>query len=448
MKRKWKGVFWGCMGVVFLAVGICFLTKLTAPRNGYDKYKEFVDESDMYDVLFFGNSHMANAVYPMELWHNYGVASYNRACFGAPLPVTYWVMMDALDYAQPDMVVVDCYSIGKEEKAGADGMMHAAMDGMPLNRRKIRMIQDLLDDPKDRLEYYWNFAVYHDRWWDLDQEDFERRDNLQKGAQIAFEVVSPQEMAPKPAELVETEKVGAVYLRQIIEECQKRDIDILLTYLPFPATEDAWQEALLAEQIAGEYGVPYINFLDKQVVDLETDCSDKDSHLNGSGGRKVTEYIGEYIGKHYVIADHRGEEMYAGWDEDYRCYMDYKFENMKHMETLEKYLAMLADPAFSCCIYVDGNAAIWQQNERYLPLFDNVADGRTEKLEEAAASGKDYFLVVDNGTGKVQEGIGGERLFAVEEKGGADVQITVMNRQDGRILDEKSFGNGLKLYTE
>lgn len=479
MKKRVKGLFWGCMTVVCLAVGIRFVTRLVDPRTGYEKRKEFVEEGDTYDVLFFGNSHMANAVYPQELWNDYGIASYNLAGFGIPLPATYWVMQDALDYAQPKMIVVDCYSIGKEDKVGRLEMLHASLDAMPLNVRKIRMIRELIDDPKDRLEFYWDFAIYHDRWWDLDQADFEKPERFEKGAQIAVDVVAPRELSPKPDKFIEKETVGTAYLRQIIEECQSRKIELLLTYLPFPASEEDWMEALYMERLAREYGVSCVNFLDLQVVDLEVDCSDASSHLNGSGGRKVTAYLGQYIEQHYDIADRRSEEAYSSWNEDYRRYTDYKLGIMGGLEAVDKYLMMLTDPAFDCCIYINGESGVWQDNEMYMPLIDNLSGKMTEKLEEAAASGADYFLVVDHQKGQIYECVGEETLQAecsfgkvcykngengakglfiqdeeenylhVTPQGSeAAVQVVVTGRENGDIVNVKRFDDKLGIYAE
>lgn len=448
MKKKVRGFSWGCIGIALFVVGIRFLTTLTDPGYAYCKNKEFIDDSEMYDVLFFGNSHMANAVFPMELWHDYGIVSYNLAGFGNPIPAVYWVMRNALDSAQPELVVVDCYNYRTDGKAGKKEMLHASVDHMPLSVEKIRMIRDLVDDPKDRLEFYWDFSTYHDRWWDLDQADFEKVINVQKGAEISVDVTSPMETKGRPNEEVVIQSLGEEYLRRIIEECQERNIEVLLTYLPYPASEESWQEAMYAEQIAQEYGISYINFLDLSVVDLETDCSDKNSHLNGSGGHKVTDYIGRYIEEHYDIADHREEEAYAGWNEDYKRYTDYKLDAMRQLESLDKYLMMCSDQAFDYYIYVNGKSGIWEQNEMYMPLIDNISGGKTDRLEMSVESGSDYFLIVDNQTGNCCESEGENSLFEVPEKNKVAVQITVVNRQDGSIVDEKRFDNKLVVYSE
>ena len=255
MGKRAKGLFWGGVAVFLFAAGIRFLTKLSDPGYAYSKNRDFIEHSDSYDVLFFGNSHMANGVFPMELWNDYGIVSYNLAGFGLPMPAIYWVMKNALDESEPALVIIDCYNLASEEKAGRKEMLHAQTDHLPLSFHKIQMINDLIQEPGERLEFIWNFAAYHDRWWDLDQADFEGKVNVQKGAEIAFDVVSPNKMAQRPEKTVEVDSVGVEYLRRMIEECQNRNIEVMLTYLPFPASEEDWEEALYVEDIAREYEV-------------------------------------------------------------------------------------------------------------------------------------------------------------------------------------------------
>lgn len=406
MKKRARAFFWVCMTVVLFAAGMLFLTRLTDPGNAYKKNAEFMKDSAAYDVLFFGNSHMIYAVYPLELWNDYGMTSYNLAGFGSPLPATYWTLKNALHEANPKLVVVDCYSVERDDKAGS--FTHWQTDHLPLSVDKVRMINDVVEDPENRLEYFWRFAAYHDRWRDLDQDDFEKKINEQKGAEIAYSVVPNEEIRQRPQTVVETDSIGGKYLRQIIEYCQEKQIEILLTYLPYSAQENGWQGALYAEQIAQEYGVPYLNFLDQSVVDLAVDCSDEASHLNGSGGRKVTAYLGQYIKEHYDIADHREEEAYAHWNADYERYTDDKIVALQESESLDRFLMTLADPAFSCCIYVDGESRIWDY-ERYAALVRNLApEYAFEALEQAVGQQEDYFLVIDHKGGVIADYSGKE----------------------------------------
>ena len=45
-----------------------------------------------------------------------------------------------------------------------------------------------------------------------------------------------------------------VYLKKMIGECQNRDIEVVLTCLPFGAEEFRYEEANTAQKIAEEYG--------------------------------------------------------------------------------------------------------------------------------------------------------------------------------------------------
>ena len=139
----------------------------------------------------------------------------------------------------------------------------------------------------------------------------------------------------------------------------------------------------------------------------------------------------------------------------------------------------LADPAFYCCIYVDGEAGIWRQNEMYMPLVENIAGERTEKLSQAVTSGGDYFLMVDNKRRGLNENVDGKQFsietsfgnvhYGMDEKGNRTlflqdgetdyflktsqgnnvaVQIVVINSADGSIAGIKRFGSGLSVYTQ
>lgn len=479
MKKKAIKIFWVCMAVLLFTMGFRFLTKLLNPGDAYVKNMEFMEEGERYDVLFLGDSHMRNAVFPMELWNDYGMASYNLAGYGNRLPVTYWMLENALFYSDPKLVVIDCGNLRSDDKVERKGLLHAQIDCLPFNRLKWQMLCDLIEEPKERLEFVWDFSAYHDRWWDLGQADFEKELNVEKGAKIVNDVASPQGLSDRPAQAVPFTSTGTTYLRRIIETCQSRELPLLLLYLPYSASEEEWQEALCAERIAEEYGVPYFNFLELSVVDLEVDSRDPHEHLNGSGGRKVTAYLGEYIKERYEIADHRGEEAYSDWDEDYRRYTDYKLQDIRSLENLDKYLMMLADPAFDCCVYISGEADVWSRDEKYLPLAANLSGGRAERLAEAAASGEDYFLVLDHRTGQLYESVGEESLqtecsfgqvrYEIGEdglrrlylQGGEEnylhvtpqgdeeaVQIVVIDRETGNIVDIKRFDNRLAVCTD
>ena len=123
-------------------------------------------------------------------------------------------------------------------------------------------------------------------------------------------------------------------------------------------------------QIAKQYDVNYINFLETDVVNYATDCNDPHSHLNPSGARKVTDYLGQYITEHYDIEDQRGNPVYADWEEDYESYRNLKIENWKACESCDCYLMLAADK--NCDTVIEINNPKICSNLQFSQLLGNI----------------------------------------------------------------------------
>ncbi len=350
-----------CIAVLLLTAGmLVFLADLTERKASREKYADFFAQEQDFDVLFMGSSHVINAVYPMELWNDHGIVSYNFGGHSNQLATTYWVMKNALDYTSPKLMVIDCMGITSERKSSdAFSMLHQSFDAFPLSATKMRAVWDLLDDPgmdalidkgeardgdetRTKLGLLWEFSVYHARWNELTQDDFEPSATLEKGAESRIGVYPTSYEHYDLYQKLESGDVGEEYLRRMIEDCRAKGIDVLLLYLPFPASAKQQQEAEYTEKLALEYGVNYINFLEEDLVDYGIDYFDADSHVNPSGARKITEYLGRYIKEHYDIPDRRLDSAYGSWNEDYSAYTDMKDRNLAQQTSLYNYLMLLA----------------------------------------------------------------------------------------------------------
>ena len=77
MKKVGFAVLWAAA----LVVCLLGLDRALRREDGARKYSAFYEETQPIDVYFLGTSHVMDAVYPMELWRDYGIVSYN---FGNP----------------------------------------------------------------------------------------------------------------------------------------------------------------------------------------------------------------------------------------------------------------------------------------------------------------------------------------------------------------------------
>lgn len=388
IKRKIKNVI-GCIAVAGLV--IVFLNYsanlLRYPKR--DEMRTFFEEQGETDVLFLGNSHMKYGVSPLELWHNYGIISYNMAVESQILPTAYWQLENILDYASPKLVVVDCYYLSRTNKINKQ--THTSLGVFPLSQTKINAVFDLLDNEETELthmEFLWDYSFYHNNWSNLEKGNFEWTRDSQKGGKYIIDIETGNEMAEIPREsTLEEDAVGVEYLKRMIEGCQNRGIDILLTYIPFPAGDVAQMEANTVYSIAAQYGVDYINFLETDIINYETDCSD-DNHINLSGARKVTDYLGKYITEHYDIADQRGNEAYHDWYGDYADYRETMLTEFQSYESLDYRLLFLFDKDILTFIEVY-DSEIWD-NDYYVNLFENLGINRENITENTD------FIVIKN----------------------------------------------------
>lgn len=414
MKRRLKLTLGVCITLALTLFGLMGFTQLVERKDSTFKYTPFFQEENDFDVLLMGTSHLLNAVFPMELWADYGMTSYNFGGHGSHLATTYWVLENALDYTTPKLIVLDCYLLSHNDKISQVSVEHAhiSFDAFPLTVTKIKAIYDLIPEG-DRMSFLWNFSIYHHRWSQLTAEDFSGAVTKEKGAESRVNVAFPSPVVKISGTLkADPDTVGVAYLEKIIHLCRERNIDLLLTYLPFPATEAQQMEAHLAADIAARYDVPYLNFLDIEgVINYQTDLYDAVSHVNPSGARKLTRFLGRYIRAHYALPDRRFDEHYASWHEDYEAYEVFKMDLLKAQDSLDTYLMLLADRRVTCEIYMKPDSPIMQD----------------ERLKQLVA-------------GAVQENSAAVHLQEViSDRAGADIRIVVRNALSGAIQDEASF---------
>ena len=470
--------------LVFFAILICMVnhtSRIMESKTSIDRMGAFYEESDKMDVLFFGTSHVRYTILPMELWNQHGMTSHNMGASFATQVESYWYLINALDYAKPDLVVLDAYKIADDDKSAPLSFVHAQLDAMPMSINKLKAIFDLKDKMDARLELIWDLYIYHDRWTELGAGDFMSRKELankvNRGSTPRDDKIGEPASYPKidrSDKLEDIDTLGMEYLRKFIEECQSNGIDILLVFIPFPADENKQREANTIYDIAKEYGVQYVNLLDTDVINYETDCVDYNSHLNLSGALKVTDYIGNYIMENYNITDHRGDAAYSSWNDNFEEYMANKIDAIKETAELDAYLMKLADKNLSSCIYIDEDAVFFQR-EKMVEMLRNVSQNvQLEKLEEAVDSGSIYFLIIDNSENTAYEIVGSGEIdipnttfghveYGIDDDGNPylyiqdgeknylekknDVMTVCINKYTGEIKDSAQFVTyGRKYY--
>ena len=490
MKKTIKGVV---SSMIFLAALIALLagfSRVLEHKGSREKITPFLERAEQFDVLFFGDSHAYSAIYPMELWENYGIASYNLANYNLPIPVSYWVMRNALLTCRPKVVVLDVNQIWEQAKlCESSSDIHTGLDGFPLSRVKLETIFDLMDDPlftdkngypyKDlRAEFIFPFLKYHTRWNDLSMRDLKPKYNRELGGERNIAVAEP-EAYEITAGTADEQGFGFVYLRRFIEYCQDMGIRVMLVNLPYPCPNNN-EEQLYTNAVlytAEEYGIEYLDFVFMdQIVDYSTDCYDPASHLNPSGAWKVTDFIGQHLSQAYNLPDRRTDAAYAAWNSDYAAYRELKLQSLREETDPYSFLMLLADPSFSTILLLPEDSAVYTDDlamqlvqnagRRHLMMADTeeavwsdalmplelllepesgvymaVIDRNSASIGECMGGGsvRTSFGIVtlDAGTGTATvQGTSGSRSLSVQP--GTDAHAVVLDKLSGEVLYQRT----------
>ena len=124
---------------------ICFevVYNLTKRKNSNAKIADFFYQEE-FDVLFFGSSHMLNGIFPMQLWNDYGIVSYNMANYGERLVLSYYNLLLALEQTNaPKLVVIDTYMVHHTDKLNKVKRVesHYTLDSYPISYTKYLTIK-------------------------------------------------------------------------------------------------------------------------------------------------------------------------------------------------------------------------------------------------------------------------------------------------------------------
>ena len=442
---------------------LIYLMQLLERKVAYEKYTAFFEEEEDFDVFLFGTSHMKYGILPMELWHDYGIVSYNFGTNQQFLPTTYWQMENVLEHTTPKLIVIDCFYLSSPTKAS--GSLHDTLDAIPLSRTKYNAILDLIGDEDEYTdkEFIWDYYIYHNRWNELTEADFEQVDTAAKGGDylIGIETGDGSTEIPRDNKF-EGDSASIEYLEKIIEDCKRRGIEVLLVYLPSSIWGSAPLEANRVYDIAEQYGVDYINFLDLNVVNNEVDYFD-DNHMNLAGCKKATDYLGQYIMEHYAISDKRENAAYDDWNTAYDDYSNAVNADIKNYESLDYYTLFLHNKNYLTFVEIN-NPEIWD-NSYYCDLFESLG------VEQSKITDDTDLLVIQNAGEQIaylekflesehdiETEMGRIQIFASEsgtygvylenselytmteeQYQDSDIQIVIVDRNTREVVDQSGF---------
>lgn len=262
------------------------------------------EKKNTIDVLVAGDSESYTSVSPMDLWDRAGIAAYDCGQPGQRIQETYYILKTAFRTQSPKLVLFETNTMFRDPGF-------------------LKNVQLSLTEP---LAYHFPVIKYHNAWKALFDGPGGPKKSY-KGFEIRDKVVSyegDEEYMKETKDKAQIPEVVRIYMEKIKRLCEKNGADLLLVSAPSPKNYNYKKHNSL-EEYARENNLPYVdlNMKFRDIgIDWKQDSYDRGDHLNISGARKVTAYIGQYLADNYDLPDRRNDDGWREWDDLAREYLE------------------------------------------------------------------------------------------------------------------------------
>ena len=301
MKKVLKCVlFIAGLAAILFVLSLVFFPKNNEKKDGIiDVAANAIlgEPENTIDVLIIGDSESINAINPLRIWDQHGIASY---CCGTSLQLlsySEYFLHQAFKSQSPKIVILETNEIFRE----------VTLDDLLLHQ----------------LEMVFPVFSFHSRWKVLSFRDISPVINythvdVEKGYYFST-VVSGTDESDYMKEMPGEEPIPSInmfYLRKIKSFCKEKGVKLVLVSTPSVVNWDYMKHNSI-QRISEEEGIEFIdmNLLRKEIpIDWKTDTRDRGDHVNYYGAEKVSAYLGKYLSETGLFESHRSDPAYSQWD--------------------------------------------------------------------------------------------------------------------------------------
>ena len=334
MRKLFQRILQGALFCLLLTAMILSLDRALRPADAESLARRYFRfPKDTFDVVFVGSSLTMYGIQPMQLYDQYGIASYNLCSGNQPMAATYYLAREAIERDHPALLVLDCGRLFADDSKPDAASIHYMSDVMPLfSGNRFRMITDLI--PRENwIEFFFPLHIYHSRWEELTPEDAlpTSKESLYGSRITGYRKVS--KAFKDPEYIKDTLNPSSMEaLDRLIALCRETGTGLLLLSMPVPAEnvwfdqtgyDKRWSAAQDISVLAEKEGLLHLCYLGREKelgIDVERDVCDGE-HLNRWGAEKLTSDLGAYLQEHFTLPDRRGSGgAYTRIEEDVSLY--------------------------------------------------------------------------------------------------------------------------------
>ena len=281
-------------------------------NNLQDAYAFLADAPDTIQIVGVGNSNLYSGFSPLDLWKQYGWTSTVCASVMQSRTDSLELLKLVFETQSPQIVLIET------------DMLY---DHKPKKGNDMEQSNKLLDilraaDPKyfaDDIESIFTVFKFHNLWkgknrgvkstlYDTHGYKYNTRVYKLKAADYMKKTTKSEPL----------HKRSVAQTDALLTFCKSKNAAVVLVSMPSPLAWNYERHNAVA-QYAEERGVLFVDLnlhYREMELDMRTCFRDKGSHLNYSGAKAATAFLGEYIQGAFTLPAHSGDNAYQSWNAD------------------------------------------------------------------------------------------------------------------------------------
>lgn len=331
--------------IVFMVIIIkvfCSVTYLFR-GTGLDRNNIVGIENEKLDMVYIDGSAATMYWQPLKAWNDCGFTSYNYATHMIQAENIKAYLEEARKSQNPELFVIGVrafeYYSDEEEEAG----LRRGSDGMDITSiSRYKLINEYFSNRDISAythiaPYYFDIEKYHTNTGNLaSPEAWSLINNKGVSPDKGWEWFASYKYIDTPVDFDTEVRADLLpnckkILIDLLEYCREEELKVIFVVSPYQIFEWQQEKYNTIGDIIESYGFDFINTnlcYNEMGIDFSTDFADG-SHVNLFGAEKYTEFLEKYILDNYDMPDHRGDEEYSLWNEDYKRFVEERADYAK-----------------------------------------------------------------------------------------------------------------------
>lgn len=290
----------------------------TPISNFYDEPKNSLD------VVYIGSSNAYIHFNTVLAYNLYGYTTGMLSTDVQAFELVEYLIKDSEKCQDPKLYIIDIAKLIDNKENFTDENIRGTVDSMRFSKNRIDAINKALSirdkNESEYINFYFSFLMYHNRWKYVIQSNVNAENKLYKGYYFtsATSVTEPQDYYEWSESVTELQDYNKQTLLDLIGYIKSNKLNVLFVIPKRVFYEEDQLRLNYAMSIIQENNMEVINFntLDDLNIDLSTDLYNF-AHINVYGAVKYTLYLSKYLKENYDLPDHRNDESYNSWDNEY-----------------------------------------------------------------------------------------------------------------------------------